>query len=219
VDRSLPEPLARAHRWARAQPPLRRFTLMNRLLLAMAFFPTGLVKLTGQRFTILGVDTPVGFFFEAMYQTGPYWRFIGLAQVTAALLLLLPWTATFGALLFLPIGLSILLITWGVGFGLTVVVAAGMLLSVTYLICWDADRIWAAAAGLWGAPSAGPILEGAHWIERTGWASGGVVGMALLLTTRGFVPISWRLPLLAGGLAAAGLVLVGWVVGSRPRTS
>ena len=99
----------------------------------MAFFPTGLVKLTGQRFTLLGVDTPVGFFFEAMYQTGPYWRFIGLAQITASVLLLIPRTATLGALLFLPIGTSIFLITWGVGFQGTVWVTSGMLLAVVYL--------------------------------------------------------------------------------------
>jgi hypothetical protein len=185
----------------------------------MAFFPTGLVKLTGQRFTLLGVDTPVGFFFEAMYQTGPYWRFIGLTQVVAAVLLLIPWTATFGALLFLPIGLSILLITWGVGFGLTVGVAAGMLLSVTYLICWDGDRIWAAASTLWGCSGTGPLLEGAHGIEMIGWVLGALTGMALLLTTRGFVPTSWRVALLLVGVFAALLVLVGWAVGWRPRTS
>ena len=46
--RPMPEGLARAHAWARAQPWLARFTLMNRVLLAMAFFPTGLVKATGQ---------------------------------------------------------------------------------------------------------------------------------------------------------------------------
>jgi uncharacterized membrane protein YphA (DoxX/SURF4 family) len=108
-----------AQRWAWGQPWLRRFTLANRLLLSMAFLPTGLVKLTGQRFTVLSVDTPVGFFFEAMYQTGPYWIFIGLVQVVAAVLLLIPATATLGAVVFFPVGLSVLLVTWGVGFGTT----------------------------------------------------------------------------------------------------
>ena len=69
---------------------------MNRILLAMAFFPTGLVKATGQRFTLLPIENPVGFFFEAMYQTGPYWYFIGMVQVAAAVLLLIPATATLG---------------------------------------------------------------------------------------------------------------------------
>ncbi|MGI9625596.1 MAG: DoxX family protein, partial [Longimicrobiales bacterium] len=89
----LPPVLERAHSWSRAQPWLGRFTLMNRLLLAMAFIPTGLVKATGQRFTTLPVENPVGFFFEAMYQTGPYWFFIGAMQILAGVLLLVPATA------------------------------------------------------------------------------------------------------------------------------
>ena len=70
---------------------------MNRILLAMAFLPTGLVKATGQRFTLLPVDTPVGFFFEAMYRTGPFWRFIGVVQVASAVMLLIPGTALLDA--------------------------------------------------------------------------------------------------------------------------
>ena len=54
----LPPAIADRLARVRATPVLRRFTLMNRLLLAMAFLPTGLVKLTGQRFTILPVDDP-----------------------------------------------------------------------------------------------------------------------------------------------------------------
>ncbi len=30
----------------------------------------------GNRFTILGLDDPIGFFFEALYRTGFYWRFL-----------------------------------------------------------------------------------------------------------------------------------------------
>ena len=98
----LPPILARPHAWARRQSWLARFTLMNRLLLAMAFLPTGLVKATGQRFTILPIETPVGFFFEAMYQTGPYWRFIGISQMAAAVLLLVGDTGPARALARLP---------------------------------------------------------------------------------------------------------------------
>jgi hypothetical protein len=42
------------------QPLAGRLTLLSRLLLAMAFLPKGLVKLMGQRFTVLGPDSPVG---------------------------------------------------------------------------------------------------------------------------------------------------------------
>ena len=76
--------------WIRNQAWLYRFTWVTRILLAAGFFPTGLVKLMGHRFTLLSVDNPVGAFFEAMYQTGLYWRFLGLSQMIAALLLFVP---------------------------------------------------------------------------------------------------------------------------------
>ncbi|MEM7200545.1 MAG: hypothetical protein AAF628_09790 [Planctomycetota bacterium] len=214
----LPAPLARLHRWAHAQGWLHRFTLVNRLLLAMAFIPTGMVKLLGQRFTLVSTDNPVGFFFEAMYRTGPYWHFIGLVQVAAALLLLVPRTAAVGALLFAPVGLSVFLITWGMEFPGTVYVTAGMLLSVTYLICWDADRIYAATAPLLARRGGGGLLKQMHWIEALGWVSGGVAGIALLLTMRGFVPVGARVGLLGLGLAAAVAVVVGWIAGAYQAT-
>jgi hypothetical protein len=212
--RPMPPTLARAHAWARRQPWLGRFTLMNRLLLAMAFLPTGLVKATGQRFTSLPVDNPVGFFFEAMYQTGPYWVFIGLMQMAAATLLLIPHTATLGAVLFLPIGLSIFLITWGVGFQGTVYITAGMLLSVTYLVCWDGDRVWSAAQTLLGARRGPRLLEGAGHVERGGWVLGGLSGIMLFLVVRGFLPSSWMRELLVGGVVALAMVISGgaWTV-------
>ena len=213
IPDTLPAPLARLHAAARRQP--WRFTLMNRLLLAMAFIPTGLVKATGQRFTLLPVEHPVGFFFEAMYRTGPYWVFIGGVQVAAGVMLLVPSTAALGALLFLPVGVSIFLITWGVGFQGTVYVTAGMLLAVIYLVCWDGDRMWRAAAQLLGSAEHPPLLEGAPLVERIGWGLGGAVGLALFLTTRNFVPRAWLVELLWTGGAAALLVVAGWVVALR----
>lgn len=213
--RTPPDSLLRAQQWARSQSWLGRFTLMNRLLLAMAFIPTGLVKLTGQRFTTLPVSNPVGFFFEAMYQTGAYWVFIGLAQVAAGLLLLFPATATLGALLAFPIVVSIVLITWGIGFSGTIYITAGMLLSVIYLLAWDGDRLWDSAARVLGRRDGPPLLAGATGLEKAGWLLGGGVGLALFLTTRGFVPASLRDELFYLGIAAATLVVLGWIVGMR----
>lgn len=210
----LPAPLARAHAWAHRQPWLRRFTLMNRLLLAMAFLPTGLVKFLGQRFTILPVENPIGFFFEAMYRTGPYWNFIGGMQVLAALLLLIPATASIGAVLFLPIGVSIFLVTLGVGFGNTVFVTGGMLLAVVYLLCWDADRLWSAARLLLGKRSTSGLLSDMHLVEKTGWILGGMSGMGLFLGTRGFTPRGLFQELFWLGVASAALVVLGWILGA-----
>ena len=210
----LPPAIADRLARVRATPVLQRFTLMNRLLLAMAFLPTGLVKLTGQRFTILPVDDPVGFFFEAMYRTGPYWRFIGAVQVLAAVLLLVPRTATLGAVLFLPVVGSILLITIGVGFGLTAVIVAGMLLANLWLLCWDADRVWAAGAGLWGSRREPHPLRDMHWVEKVGWLLGGAAGMGVFLATRGVLPMTAVPALLGTGVLAMALVVGGGVAGA-----
>ncbi len=75
------------------------FTWGTRILLAIGFLPSGLKKAMGERFTLLGIDSPVGFFFEALYRTGFYWNFIGIAQLLAALLLIIPRTKTLGAIL------------------------------------------------------------------------------------------------------------------------
>ncbi len=154
-----------------------------------------------------------------MYQTGPYWYFIGAMQVLAALLLLIPATATLGALLFLPIGLSVFLVTWGIGFGNTVFVTAGMLLATIYLICWDADRVWAAFATVWGRGKTKGIFEDMHVVERVGWLLGAVAGMCLVMTTRGYVPQALIPQFLFMGVAGAACVLLGWVLGWRRRVA
>jgi uncharacterized membrane protein YphA (DoxX/SURF4 family) len=54
--------LDRVHASARANPAFQRLALISRILLALAFVPAGLVKLLGERFTLMGIDNPVGFF-------------------------------------------------------------------------------------------------------------------------------------------------------------
>jgi uncharacterized membrane protein YphA (DoxX/SURF4 family) len=112
---------------------------MTRVLLAIGFIPSGLIKLLGNRFTLLGVDNPIGFFFEALYQTGPYWKFVGLAQLTVATLLLIPRTATLGAVLYFPIILNIFVITVSLDFQGTPFITGSMLLASIYLLSWDYD--------------------------------------------------------------------------------
>jgi uncharacterized membrane protein YphA (DoxX/SURF4 family) len=120
---------------------LQRFTVFNRLTLAAAFLPSGFTKLMGERFTMLPVSNPVGYFFDALYQTGFYYNFIGFMQLFAALLLLFPRTATLGALVYFPIVLNICLITISVGFQGTWVITTLMLLANLYLLCWDYDKL------------------------------------------------------------------------------
>lgn len=120
---------------------LRLFTTCTRILLAIGFLPSGWKKVAYQRFTILGIDDPVGFFFEALYRAGFYYRFIGIAQVTAAILLLIPRTALLGALLYFPIILNIFVITVSMQFRGTPFITGAMLLANVYLLCWDYNRI------------------------------------------------------------------------------
>jgi len=132
--------LDRAFLWVRSCHLCYRFTLFTRILLAAGFIPTGMVKLLGQRFTTIGVENPIGAFFEALYQTGLFWRFIGLSQVVAGVCLLIPALAHFGAALFLPIMINIFVITVGLGFSGTPIVTGLMLLAVIYLCAWDFHR-------------------------------------------------------------------------------
>lgn len=120
---------------------LRRFTVMTRVLLALGFTPSGLTKLLGNRFTLLGPETPVGYFFEALYRSGFYWNFIGACQLLAAILLLMPRTATLGALVYFPLILNIFVITVSLHFTGTPVITGLMLLASIYLLCWDADKL------------------------------------------------------------------------------
>ena len=136
---SLESTLDRWHAAARAKRSLHAFAWLNRVLLALAFLPSGVTKILGRRFTVLGVEDPVGFFFEAMYRTGVWWRFIGAMQLTAALLLLIPRTQALGALLYFPIIVNIFLITVGIGFTGTPVITAMMFLASLYLVCWHYD--------------------------------------------------------------------------------
>lgn len=202
--------LDRLHAGARANPALHRLAVIARILLALGFIPTGLVKLLGERFTLLGIDSPIGFFFEGLYQAGAYWNFIGAAQVTAGVLLLIPRTATLGAVLFFPIILNIFVITVALGFTGTPFITASMLLAAIFLLCWDYDRL---KAVLWPPAASGRGHAGMPIgrLERTGYAVGAVAGLGFFLWTRGFVPRE-LIPLFLGlGLAGVLIVLVAWV--------
>lgn len=206
--------LDRVHAAARRLAVFHRLAILSRILLALAFLPTGLVKLLGQRFTTLGTDSPVGAFFEAMYQTGFYWHFLGFGQVTAGLLLLIPATCTLGAVVALPILLNITVITWSIGFRGTVYITPLMLLANVFLLCWDYDRL----RHIFFAPSPRPQAAPAArlpLVEKLGYGLGIAAGLMLLLATRNFVPMSVVRWMLMVGLAGATMVIVGWIQASR----
>lgn len=113
-------------------------TIYLRYLIGFAFVFASIVKIKGERFTSLPTDTPVGYFFEAMYQSGFYWKFLGWSQLTAGVLMMTQRFATLGAMMFLPIILNITLITHSVNFGTgTPTITTLMLLGTVYLLMWD----------------------------------------------------------------------------------
>jgi hypothetical protein len=135
------ETLDKIHARAIRNVWLQRFTIFTRALIAVGFIPPGMVKVMGKPFTVLPVEHPVGYFFDALYKTGYWYEFIGWAQIVAAILLLIPRTSTLGALLFFPIIINIAVLTNSMGFKGTGAITIFMALAATYLLCWDYDKL------------------------------------------------------------------------------
>lgn len=119
---------------------LRRFAVFCRVVLALGFIPAAFVKLNGERFTGLPSNNPLGHYFDALLLTGFYYTFIGVSQIVAALLLLIPRTALVGALVYFPIILNIFVLTHATRFDGTRIVTL-MLLANVFLLLWDIDRL------------------------------------------------------------------------------
>ncbi len=134
---SLGEKIDKIHFKARSNKWLYYFSIFCRVALAAGFIPSGMQKVLGERFTVLSPNHPMGHFLDAFYQTGYYYTFVGIMQVLAAILLLIPRTVTIGAFIYLPIILNICILSWSVRFDGSFVSAPLMLCAVLYLICWD----------------------------------------------------------------------------------
>lgn len=125
----------RNNRW------FRYFAVFNRIALAAGFLPSGMQKILGERFTVLQVNHPMGHYLDALYQTGFYYTSIGIFQVTAAILLLIPRTATLGAVIYFPLILNICILTFAVRFDGSLLTSPLMVLANLYLLCWDYHKL------------------------------------------------------------------------------
>ncbi|MFD0751396.1 hypothetical protein ACFQZS_14695 [Mucilaginibacter calamicampi] len=117
------------------------FTVFNRVALAAGFLPAGGVKIMGERFTDLHNNQPMGHYLEALYHTGYYYTTIGILQVVAAMLLLIPRTALLGVLIYFPIILNICILSLAVRFEGSLLTAPLMVISCIYLLCWDYHKL------------------------------------------------------------------------------
>ena len=201
--------------WVRSTPFFLRMTWFTRILLAAGFIPTGMVKLLGRRFTLLPVDTPIGAFFEAMYQTGLYWQFLGAGQVFAGLLLLIPRFAHIGALMFIPIMVNIFVVTVSLGFRGTPLVTGLMLLAVVYLFAYDYHRFRGIfTTRPWSPDQVVPELK-LDWMERIGFWTVGISMIAVWGATRSLASPEWVRSFLVLGLAAGLFTLVRFLTVGR----
>lgn len=201
--------LDRRHAWAVRQPALHLLALLSRVLLALAFLPSGLVKIRGEPFTMLPVTDPVGYFFAGFFSAPGYYGFVGVMQWLAGALLLIPRTATLGALAYLPIALNIFVITVAVHFGGTGVVTGGMVLANVWLLFWDWDRMRGVVGGAVAWRDAADVrARHGEALTTIGMFIGATVGFfgvtaAHLGRLRGGVPVR------AWAMIAVGAVLGG----------
>lgn len=121
------------------------FIIYLRYLIGGAFVFAAIVKIKGERFTTLdGSGSPLNspfHLFETLYQSGLYWKFLGIGQVVAGFLLMTQKYAKLGALMFLPIISNIFVITVSYDFKGTPVITGLMLLANILLVIWDWDEL------------------------------------------------------------------------------
>ena len=134
--------LDRLHTLAKQNKWLRYFSVFIRIALAAGFIPSGIVKILGERFAGgLSVNHPMGHFLEALHHTGYYYTFIGIVQIIAAILLLIPRTVTLGAVLYFPIILNICILSFALRFEGSLLSSPLMVLADLYLLCWNYDKL------------------------------------------------------------------------------
>lgn len=120
---------------------MQLFAAFTRCVIAVGFIPPSIPKILHKPFTALPDSNPVGHYFNALLGTGYYYEFIGWSQLIAAILLLIPRTSHFGALLFFPIIVNIAVLTNAVGFAGTWLITIFMSLAGTFLVAWEYDRL------------------------------------------------------------------------------
>jgi len=198
----------------------QKFADFTRVILSVGFFAPGMHKLMGIPFTNLPLDNPIGALFNALYQTGFYYRFLGAAQVLAAILVLFRRTTTLGALLFFGITLNVFIITISVPFGTgTPIVTGCMFLASLYLVCYDYEKL-KPLFGLRASDVSSQIVsleKSAHHISavsRIGYWAFAVAGSLLMCEMRGLTPDNldirlWALliSMLGGLVMASGFVI------------
>jgi hypothetical protein len=126
---------------AKSDKWFKRFAVFCRVALAASFIAFGYSKVIGERFAAgLPSNNPLGHYFDALYLTGYYYTFIGVAQIITAILLLVPRTSLLGALMYFPIIVNICVLTYATRFDGTRANTM-LLLASLFLLVWEYDRL------------------------------------------------------------------------------
>src|SRR4029078_1854183 len=119
---------------AKSDKWLKGFAVFCRIALATSFIPAGYVKIMGERFAAgLPSNNPLGHYFDALYLTGYYYTFIGIAQIMTAILLIIPRTSLLGALMYFPIIVNICVLTYATRFDGTRLITMMVFACVVFL--------------------------------------------------------------------------------------
>ncbi len=138
---SIASTLDRLHAQAKQNSWLWLFSIFCRFALAAGFIPAGIVKIMDERFASgLSVNHPMGSYLEALHHTGYYYTFIGIVQIAAAIMLLIPRTVTLGAFLYFPVILNICILTYAVRFDGSLFTAPLMTLANLFLLGWNYEK-------------------------------------------------------------------------------
>ena len=144
---------------ARANPAMRGWMKALRWFLAVIFLWPGMEKLLGYPFLRAADEPGLLPFFTALHDVSLYWRFIGLGQVTAGLLLLSRRTALWGVLLCVPIYANIVAILLALPFDVASVIAGHVFLGLNLLLL------------VWYAPELAPIFRASSASRASIWFS------------------------------------------------
>ena len=126
---------------AKSDKWIKGFANFCRYVLAASFLPTGIAKISGQRFAEgLPSNNPLGHYFDALLQTGYYYTFIGIIQVIVAILLLIPRTVLLGTIIYFPMIINICVLTYATRFAGTRANTM-LLLGCIFLLLWSYDRL------------------------------------------------------------------------------
>lgn len=157
---------------------LQIFVIYTRYLIGGAFVFASLVKISGGRFTaVSGAENPINsawHFFETLYQSGLYWKFIGIGQFIAGGLLMTQRFSKLGAVVFLPIILNVFVITIFYYFAGTPFITGGMLLATVMLLIWEWDTLKVLFNLTPDSPSANRLENDNIWM---------IIGVIMLFVT------------------------------------